>query len=59
MKNLNTHLYLRKKYFYSSINDGKRNKGNRHISNEQYQPLQNLWKIFNFNTFKDFHNNYL
>ena len=58
MKNLNTHFYLRKK-FYSSINDGKRNKGNRHISNEQYQHLQNLRKIFNFNTFKDFHNHYL
>ena len=31
-----------KKYFYSSINDGKRNKGNGHISNEQYQHLQNV-----------------
>ena len=48
-----------KKYFYSSINDGKRNKGNEHISNEQCQHLQNVWKIFNFNTFKDFHDHYL
>ena len=48
-----------KKYFYSSINDGKRNKGNGHISNEQYLHLQNVWKIFNFNTFKDFHDHYL
>ena len=31
-----------KKYFYSSINDGKRYKGNGHISNEQYQHLQNV-----------------
>ena len=54
MKNLNTHLY-----FYSSINDGKRNKGNGHISNKQYQHLQNVWNIFNFNTFEDFHNHYL
>ena len=29
-----------KKYIYSSINDGKRNKGNGHISNEQYLHLQ-------------------
>ena len=48
-----------KKYFYSSINDGKRNKGNGHISNEQYQHLENLWKIFNFNTFEDFHDHCL
>ena len=48
-----------RKYFYSSINDGQRNKGNGHISNEQYLHLQNVWKIFNFNTFKDFHDHYL
>ena len=46
-------------YFYSAINDEKRNKGNGHISNEQYLHLQNVWKIFNFNTFKDFHDHYL
>ena len=28
-----------KKYFHSSIDDGKRGKGNGHISNEQYQHL--------------------
>ena len=48
-----------KKYFYSSINDGKRNKGNGHISNEQYLHFQNVWKIFNFNAFEDFHDHYL
>ena len=48
-----------KNYFYSSINDGKRNKGNGHISNEHYSHLQNVWKIFIFNTFKDFHDHYL
>ena len=37
MKNLNTQLYLRKKYFYSSLKDGKRNKSNGHISDEQYE----------------------
>ena len=42
-----------------SINNGKRNKGNGHISNEQYQHLQNVWNTFNFNTFEDFHNHYL
>ena len=45
--------------FYLSINDGKRNKGNGHISNEQYQHLQNVWNTFNFNNFKDFHDHYL
>ena len=48
-----------KKYFYSSIDDGKRGKGNGNISNEQYQHLQNVWKIFNSNTFEDFHDHYL
>ena len=48
-----------KECFYSSINDGKRNKGNEHISNEQYQYLQNIWNTFNLNTFEDFHDHYL
>ena len=43
-----------KESFYSSINDGKRNKGNGNISNEQYQHLQNVWNTFDFNTFEDF-----
>ena len=45
--------------FYSSINDGKRGKGDGHISNEQYLHLKNVWNTFNFNTFRDFHNHYL
>ena len=54
------HPFLpQKKYFYSSINDGKRNKINGLIFNEQYQHLQNVWKIFKFNTFEDFHGHYL
>ena len=40
-----------KKYFYSSLKDGKCNRSNGHISDEQYQHLQNIWNIFNFNTF--------
>ena len=48
-----------KKYFYSSLKDGKRDRSNGHISDEQYQHLQNVWNIFNFNTFEDFHNHYL
>ena len=48
-----------KKYFYSSLRDGKRDRSNGHISNEQYLHLQNAWNIFNFNTFEDFHNHYL
>ena len=31
-----------KKYFYSSLRDGKRDRSNEHISDEQYQHLQNL-----------------
>ena len=45
-----------KKYFYSSLRDGKQNRSNGHISDEQYQHLQNIWDTFNFNTFKDFYN---
>ena len=31
-----------KKYFYSSLKDGKRNRSNGHISDELYQHLQNV-----------------
>ena len=48
-----------KKYFYSSLRDGKRDRSNGHISDEQYQHLQNVWDTFNFNTFEDFHDHYL
>ena len=48
-----------KKHFYSSLKDGKSDKSNGYISNEQYMHLQNVWNAFNFNTFEDFHNNYL
>ena len=48
-----------KKYFFSSLKDGKRNRSNGHISDAQYQHLQNVWNILNFNTFEDFHNCYL
>ena len=48
-----------KKYFYSSLKGGKRDRSNGHISDEQYQHLENVWKIFDFNTFEDFHNHYL
>ena len=54
------HLSLpEKKYFYSSLRDGKRDRSNGHISDEQYQHLQNVWNTFNFNTSEDFHNHYL
>ena len=29
------------------------------FSNEQYLHLQNIWNIFNFDTFRDFDNYYL
>ena len=48
-----------KKYFYSSLRDGKRDRSDDHISDEQYQHLQNVWKIVNFNTFEDFQDHYL
>ena len=39
-----------KKYFYSSLRYGKRDRSDGHISDEQYQHLQNVWDIFNFNS---------
>ena len=48
-----------KKYFYSKLSDRKRGRSDGHISDEQYLHLQNVWNIFNFNTFKDFYNHYL
>ena len=54
MKNLIIKNYHLKNVFIPSINDGKRNKGNGHISNEQYQHLQNVWSTFNFNLSKIF-----
>ena len=41
---------------YSSIKDGKRDNDNSHISNKKYLHLKNVWSIFNFNTFRVFHN---
>ena len=57
MENLNVHLYLRKNTF--SLKNGKRHRSNGYVSDEQYQHLQNVWNIFHFNTFGDFHNHYL
>ena len=48
-----------KECFYSSIDDGKRGKGNEQISASQYLHLKFVWKEFRFKTFKDFHNHYL
>ena len=48
-----------RKNFYSSLKDGKRDRSNGYISDEPYQHLQNVWNVFNFNTFEDFHNHYL
>ena len=45
-----------KECFYSSIKDGKRDNDNSHISNKKYLHLKNVWSIFNFNTFRVFHN---
>ena len=48
-----------KENFYSSIDDGKRGKGNGHISYSQYLHLNLVWKRLRLKTFKDFHNHYL
>ena len=45
-----------KKAFYSSIDDGKRRKGDACISDEQYSRLKNVWNTLNFKAFKDFYN---
>ena len=47
-----------KEEFYSSLDNGKRGKGDGHIFDEQYLHL-NVWNTFNFNIFRDFHNHYL
>ena len=61
MKNLNGYREKinEKKYFYSLLKAGKRDRSNGHISDEQYLRLQNVWNIFNSNTFEDFNNHYL
>ena len=48
-----------KEAFYLSIDDGKRGKGDGHISDERYLHLKNVWNTFNFKAFKDIHNHYL
>ena len=48
-----------KKLFYSSLKDGKRDRSNGHISDEQYQHLKNVWNIFNCDIFEDFYSHYL
>ena len=48
-----------KKYFYSLLKDGKRDRSEDNISDEQHLQLKNVWKMFNFKTLEDFHNHYL
>ena len=47
-----------KKSFYLSIDDGKRGKGDGHISTSQDLHLKLVWNNSGFKTFKDFHNHY-
>ena len=51
--------FLPKESFYSSIDDEKRGKDDRHISARQYLHLKIVLKKFGFKKFKDFHNRYL
>ena len=46
----------RKESFYSSIDGGKRGKGDGHISDQQYLHLKDVWKEFGFKKFRGFHN---
>ena len=48
-----------KKYFCSSLKDGKRDRSNGHISDQDYQHLQKVWSAFNFRTFENFYDHYL
>ena len=48
-----------KKAFYSSLNANQRGKGSRYITDKEYEHAQNIWKIFKFKTFKDYHDHYL
>ena len=41
-----------KEAFYSSLNANQ-------VSDEDYKHAQNIWKIFKFKTFKDYHDHYL
>ena len=45
--------------FNSRLNSNKRGKDNGHITKEEHNHLNNLWQIFNFKIFKDFHYHYL
>ena len=47
-----------KECFYSSLKDGKRDRSDVHIADEQYLYLKNVWEKC-FNKFEDFHNHYL
>ena len=48
-----------KECFYSSLRDGKRDRSDGHISDEQYLHLQNVWNTFNLNKLEDLCNYYL
>ena len=58
-ENLFTQDYHKKKSFCSSIDDGKRGKGDGHISYSQYLHLKFVWKEFRFKKCRAYHNHYL
>ena len=45
--------------FNSRLNSNKRGKGNGHITKEEHNHLNNVWKTFGFKIFKDSHIHYL
>ena len=58
-KKFNCQELLPKECFYSSLKDGKRDKSDGNISDEEYLHLETVWNMFKFNTFEDFHDHYL
>ena len=48
-----------KKYFHSSLKDGKREAMDIFLMNNTNTYTMFGWNIFNFNNFEDFHNHYV
>ena len=44
--------------FNSSLKDGKRDRSDENITDEQYFHVKNVWNTFNFNKFEDIYNHY-
>ena len=54
MKNLNIHLYLRKKYFYSSLKDGTHDRSNGHTSEDFHNHYLKKYVFLLADVFEEF-----